>query len=149
MRSRYGRGILLTLAAAGLLLAGCGPAAEDSPPAGTDADEPAPDDEDEAPDEDAPDTDGDTDLDEAIALARADAADERGVAEEDLEVVRAEEVNWPDSARGCPEEGKMYTQAIVPGYLIVLSDGEEELHYHGGAGEAPFYCEDPQEPAAE
>jgi hypothetical protein len=40
----------------------------------------------------------------------------------------------------------MYTQAIVPGYLVVLEIDGEEHHYHGGEGERPFRCEDPQDP---
>jgi hypothetical protein len=31
-----------------------------------------------------------------------------------------EEVQWPDGSLGCPEPGVMYTQAIEPGYRVVL-----------------------------
>ena len=141
---RRTRAIPTAIASLALLLAACGPAAEDSPPAGGEVDNGAPTDEDDMNDE-AP-ADGPQDLDEFIELALADAAAERGVAEEDIEVVRAEEVEWPDGARGCPEEGEMYTQAIVPGYLVVLEIDGEQHHYHGGEGEQPFHCEDPQEP---
>ncbi len=38
----------------------------------------------------------------------------------------AEEVEWPDGSLGCPEPGQLYTQAIVPGYRVVLVlDGRE------------------------
>lgn len=136
---RHARMLLSMAAAAALLASGCGPAAEDSPPAGDPA-ETAPADEDEEPDirEDVDET-----LRDELELAIADAADERGVTTEEIEVLRAEQVEWPDGAMGCPEEGEMYTQAIVPGYLIVLSVHDETLYYHGAEGEPPFHCEDP------
>jgi hypothetical protein len=147
---RRARAITTAVASLVLLLAACGPAAEDSPPAGGEVDDGAPTDEDAVSDDDdmndeAPEN-GPADLDEFVELALADAADDRGVAEEEIEVVRAEEVEWPDGARGCPEEGEMYTQAIVPGYLVVLEIDGEQHHYHGGEGERPFRCDDPQDP---
>ncbi len=138
------------LGALALLLAACGGATDESPPASQDVDEAAPDAEDD--DEDADDVeDGDApaDLDEFLDQAIAAAVAERGVAEEEIEVLRAEEVEWPDGARGCPEEGEMYTQAIVPGYLAVLDVAGEEQYWHGAEDEAPFHCEDPQAPTAD
>ncbi len=125
-----------------LLLAACGDATDDSPPAGGQTEEATP-----LPDEDDEDEPmGDEDLREETQLAIEDAADERGLTEDAIEVLRAEHVEWPDGARGCPEEGEMYTQAIVPGYLIVLDVEGEEVFYHGADGEPPFHCEDPQSP---
>lgn len=152
---RRARVIPAALASMALLLAACGQGAEDDPPSGDGPDVGAPDDGDGAGDEDgtadgeetADDGDAPADLDEFVSMALADAAEERGVTEEEIEVVRAEEVEWPDGARGCPEEDELYTQAIVPGYLVVLDVEGEERHYHGAEGEAPFHCEDPQEPA--
>ena len=141
---RRARAIPTVVASLALLLAACGSPEEDAPPVGGEVDNGAPTDEDDVNDE-TPD-DGPADLDAFLDLALADAAAERGVAEEDIKVVRAEEVEWPDGARGCPEEGEMYTQAIVPGYLVVLEIDGEEHHYHGGEGERPFRCEDPQDP---
>lgn len=145
----------LTMAA--LLLAACGGA--DDTPGPDDAEQVTPDDPDDDgaggggdPDADAGSGDQDdapADLDEFTDLAVATAADETGVAEDEIEVVTAEEVTWPDGSHGCPEEGEMYTQALVPGYRAILDAGGEERHYHGGEGEPPFHCEDPQEPAEE
>lgn len=56
-------------------------------------------------------------------------------------VTSAFELTWPDSALGCPEPGAVYAQALVDGYRIQLTDGEESYVYHGAAGEAPFLCE--------
>jgi hypothetical protein len=147
---RHARHAALVVAAAALLAA-CGPAAEDSPPAGDDPGAPEAgadaDPEDADPGDDAEEGGEAIGLDEAARMAVEDAADERGLTEEEIEVVRLEEVDWPDGAMGCPEEGEVYTQAIVPGYVIVLEVGDEEVHYHGAEGQPPFHCEDPADDA--
>ena len=51
-------------------------------------------------------------LKEAAALAK--------VAREQLVIVRAQPVVWNDGSLGCPEPGKMYTQALVNGYWVVI-----------------------------
>ena len=87
------------------------------------------------------------DLDEATEVAVADLAATTGVDPASIEVVTAEPVSWSDGALGCPQEGQMYTQAIVPGYRIVLAADGEEVAYHGADGRAPARCDDPQPPA--
>jgi len=80
------------------------------------------------------------DLDAAVAAARADLAQRNGLDEAAIEVADARSVTWPDGAMGCPEEGMMYTQALVPGYYILL-DAEGERHaYHAGRNGQPFRC---------
>jgi hypothetical protein len=98
--------------------------------------------------EDSPDADLDDGIpDVPVDQAVVEAGGEAGVDPEDIEVLVAEEVTWPDGAVGCPEPGEMYTQALVEGYRIVLDVDGEEVHYHGTRGEPPFRCDDPQEPA--
>ncbi|HET9693158.1 MAG TPA: hypothetical protein VFP48_02145 [Steroidobacteraceae bacterium] len=56
-----------------------------------------------------------------------------------IDVVFAGPVTWSDGSLGCPEPGMMYTQALVPGYRIVLRAGAQVLNYHAGrSGEARF-----------
>lgn len=95
-------------------------------------------------------TDGDAGASDSreVTLAIADAAERTGVAEADIEVEEFSMVTWPDGAIGCPEPDVMYTQALVDGYRIVLDADGTQLVYHGALGEDPFFCEDPQEPAA-
>jgi len=57
-----------------------------------------------------------------------------------IEVVEARYVTWPNGAMGCPEPDMMYTQALVPGYRILLRSGGETFAYHGGRDQPPFYC---------
>lgn len=63
-----------------------------------------------------------------------DLAGRHGIEPQAVTVIRVEEVQWPDSARGLPEPGMMYTQAIVPGHRIVLEAGERRFAYHEGGG---------------
>ena len=76
-----------------------------------------------------------------------EAAAQTGVSPGDLVVVAAEAVTWSDGSLGCPEPGMGYTQALVPGYRVVIDAGGEELHFHGGETGDFRYCADPQPPA--
>lgn len=58
-----------------------------------------------------------------------DASERSGVAIEDLVVIRAEFVEWPDGSLGCPEPGMSYTQAIVPGYRVEIEADGQNLDY--------------------
>lgn len=60
-----------------------------------------------------------------------------------IEVVAAHEVTWSDGSLGCPEPGMSYTQALVDGYRIELTDGQRTYDYHGANGGDPFLCETP------
>ncbi len=60
----------------------------------------------------------------------ADAAQRFKVVQNAVVVARAEQVTWSDGALGCPEPGRMYTQALVPGYRLVAKTGTEEMVYH-------------------
>ena len=58
-----------------------------------------------------------------------------------IEVIVAFELTWPDGSLGCPEPGMSYTQALVEGYRIELTDGDRVYGYHGELGREPFLCE--------
>ena len=47
-----------------------------------------------------------------------------------ISVVVAEAVTWNDGSLGCPEPGRIYTQAIVPGYRVVLELAGQRYSYH-------------------
>ena len=74
----------------------------------------------------SPDGLTDADLVSLIELASA----ETGVQVDEIRVVTAETVTWSDGSLGCPEEGQMYTQALVPGYRVVLEVAGDEIAYH-------------------
>lgn len=77
---------------------------------------------------------------EIVQEAIGDLATRLDVAEEDIEVVEVKDVQWPDGALGCPEEGKMYTQAVVDGTQVLLGADERIYDYHVGSDGAPFLC---------
>jgi hypothetical protein len=83
-------------------------------------------------------------LDPAIAsttrLALDDAALRTGIARDQLEVVTAEAVLWPNGSFGCPQDDTSYTQAPVRGFRIRIQAGDQLLDYHAGVGGKPFYC---------
>ena len=78
-------------------------------------------------------------LDEIIA----DAAERLDVEASEIVVVRAEAVTWPDGSLGCPEPGIVYTQALVPGYWVVLEADEQQLDYRVGRQGSFRLCENP------
>jgi hypothetical protein len=47
-----------------------------------------------------------------------------------IEILRAEAVVWNDGSLGCPRPGQFYTQAVVPGYRVVLRVDSQEYDYH-------------------
>ena len=75
-----------------------------------------------------------------LDAALDDAARRASVDRSTIKVVSAGAVTWSDGSAGCPEPGMMYTQALVPGYRIVLEAGGQTLNYHAGRGGAPKFC---------
>ena len=76
----------------------------------------------------------------AIRQALADASQRTGRPTDELQIVSAESVTWPDGSLGCPQPGMAYTQALVPGFRVRVRAGEELLDYHSGRSGAPTLC---------
>jgi len=75
-----------------------------------------------------------------IKEAIDDAAERSGTSRSEVKVVSAESVTWPDGSLGCPAPGMMYTQALVPGFRIVLQAGGHLLAYHAGTKGPARFC---------
>jgi hypothetical protein len=74
---------------------------------------------------------GESELDTLIRRAKEQLVEEvDGVDFDEIEVVSAEAVEWPDAALGCPQGDMMYAQVITPGYQIVLEADGEEYDFH-------------------
>lgn len=80
--------------------------------------------------------------DQETQLAKADLAERLEIDVGDIEVVRREAVVWSDGSLGCPQPGRMYTQALVEGTYMELRAGGTIYAYHSGEGRSPFLCED-------
>jgi len=78
---------------------------------------------------------------DVVQAAIADAAVRFGVSESEVAVAGALRVVWSDGSLGCPEDGMMYTQALVDGYLLTIEVDGRRVDYHGENGQPPFLCE--------
>jgi hypothetical protein len=71
----------------------------------------------------------------------ADAQARTGLPRAQIIVIRAEAVTWRDGSLGCPQPGMAYTEALVPGYWVVLEIGDRQLDYHASERGSFFLCE--------
>ena len=78
-----------------------------------------------------------------VDKARADLMAKMGLSDDEIEVVEAAYVTWPDSSIGCARPGFQYMQVLTNGSRIVLRAGNKLYHYHSGKNRPPFYCERP------
>lgn len=53
----------------------------------------------------------------------------QGIMPSMIRVVSLEKQDFSDGSLGCPEEGMVYTQAIVSGYRVLLAVGDTEYDY--------------------
>lgn len=77
-----------------------------------------------------------------VSFAVADLAGRLGVDEGEIEVIKAEQVTWPDGSMGCPQPGVMYTMALVEGAQVILAvDSRTRVFdYHAGSDGQAFLC---------
>jgi hypothetical protein len=59
----------------------------------------------------------------------ADASERSGVPPAQLVVKGAWRRTWSDGSLGCPRPGEFYTQALVPGWQVIVQAGDQELDY--------------------
>lgn len=57
---------------------------------------------------------------------------------EQIKVVQADAVQWPDSSLGMAQPGTMYSQVITPGFKVVLEAKRERYLYHTSANGVRF-----------
>ena len=88
-----------------------------------------------------------TDLRSIVDAAVRDAASRHHVDPKAVEIVSASAVIWSDGSLGCPADGMMYTQALVPGYRVRLRAAGQSLDYHAAANGHVALC--PPERAVE
>lgn len=91
-------------------------------------------------------TPADGGLQSLIETAKADLAQRLAVSVNEIILVEATSVVWPDASLGCPQEGMAYAQVLTPGYLIRLESGNKEFEYHASKGTFITYCENPSPP---
>ena len=65
-----------------------------------------------------------------LAIFKEDLARRALVKPEAISVKSATQEQWSDGSLGCPRPGQFYTQAIVPGYRVILSAAGRSYAYH-------------------
>ena len=75
-----------------------------------------------------------------ITFAKKDLAVRMGIDIELVKLSNAEAVTWRSGALGCPEPGKVYSEALVPGSAIYLQLENKFHAYHAKFAGEPFYC---------
>ncbi len=83
---------------------------------------------------------------DVIQAAVDDAAARAGVDPSAATVVTAQSVTWPNGALGCPVRGFLYTQAITPGYRVVVEAGGQRYDYRATQQGDLRWCENPPGP---
>jgi len=72
-----------------------------------------------------------------VDAALADAAKQSTAQARVLEVER---VRWGNASLGCPQKGMAYTEAVVPGWRIVIDAGGRTIEYHSSLKGPPHMC---------
>ncbi len=71
---------------------------------------------------------------DALRDAVVDLTDHLGIPSDKITLKSIEEVTWPDTSLGCPEEGMMYAQVLTPGFRIEIEALGKRYVYHSGGG---------------
>ena len=77
---------------------------------------------------------------ESVEKARTDLMKRLDISSDQIRVVEAMLVDWPDTSLGCPQPGMVYAQVITPGYYIVLEAKEQQYPYHTDLEEQVILC---------
>jgi hypothetical protein len=80
------------------------------------------------------------DLVEAILIVKTDLSNQLNIDMDQITLLRAVEIIWPDTSLGCPESGKGYAQVLTPGYLIQLEAGGVVYEYHADTKNTLYRC---------
>lgn len=82
-----------------------------------------------------------SDSSQRLEAVQADLA-ERGVTGE-VVVVSSTAMTWNDGSLGCPQPGQQYTQALVEGWQMIVTVGDQTYDYRFASSGAPLLCESP------
>jgi hypothetical protein len=76
-----------------------------------------------------PDSEATLPPEQLLTPVLADASERSGVPPAELVVNGAWRRTWSDGSLGCPRPGEFYTQALVPGWQVIVQAGDQELDY--------------------
>ena len=75
-----------------------------------------------------------------IDAVLADAVQRTGLRAPPLRIGAVLAVVWADGSLGCPRPGRVYTQALVPGFRITVQGGDGALDYHASQSGGWVLC---------
>ncbi|MEI7847883.1 MAG: hypothetical protein WCK35_18930 [Chloroflexota bacterium] len=84
-----------------------------------------------------------TGLEGQIEQSRLDLAGRLGVSVNEVKLISAAPISWPDGSLGCSQPGEKAVQVLTPGFLIILEHAGLRYEYHSGGNQVPLYCESP------
>ncbi len=76
-----------------------------------------------------------------VMQAKDDLAQRLSIEVDQIELIEAGAVVWPDGGLGCPQPGVLYTQVQQEGMRIRLRVGKRIYGYHSGGSRSLFLCE--------
>jgi len=89
------------------------------------------------------------DVQTLLSAVTNDAARRSGVSAARLHASVVQPVTWPDGSLGCPQPDRAYTQALVPGWRIVIAvPAAPPLIYHASRRDAWVWCAKPGAPVS-
>jgi hypothetical protein len=80
------------------------------------------------------------DLERLVDRAKKDLTRRLEITPDEIEVLRIEKAEWPDTSLGCAEPGLARRPVAIPGYRIILSIQGREYIYHTGQKSGVIYC---------
>lgn len=81
-------------------------------------------------------------LEDQCRAAVRDLIGRLNVSVDRVQIASSAYVDWASSALGCPQPGRMYLTALMPGVEIVIAVEGSHYHYHAASLAEPFLCPD-------
>jgi len=81
-----------------------------------------------------------SDMENLVIQAKEDLADRLPVPIDQIKVLEARSVVWPNASLGYPQPGMKYKQVQVDGVLIRLQANGQVYEYHSGGNRGLFLC---------
>ena len=76
-----------------------------------------------------------------VELARARLASKYGFKPDQIRLLSATPIEWPDAGLGCPREGAVYAQVVTPGFVILLQHGLTAYSFHTDRADQAILCQ--------
>jgi hypothetical protein len=82
-----------------------------------------------------------SDMEVLVIQAKEDLTERLSIPVDQIEVLEATSVVWPDASLGCPQPDMRYKQVQVDGALIRLQANGQVYEYHSGGSRGLFLCQ--------